>query len=96
MPDWFEKRSATDKVLQSVIESLLDLGEASAIALSFEIKDCLLIIDDIKGRKYSIQNGLAIIGTVGILLEAKLRGVIPLVKPILLKIKETFQDFAST
>jgi predicted nucleic acid-binding protein len=74
---------------QSIIEVSVDKGEASAIALAVEYDDCLLIIDDLKGRKFAQQIGLSITGTFGVLLEAKRAGVVPLVKPILEKIKQT-------
>jgi predicted nucleic acid-binding protein len=53
------------------------------------LKDCLLIIDDLKGRKFANQIGLTIIGTIGIIVDAKLTGIITSVKPILAKIKLT-------
>jgi predicted nucleic acid-binding protein len=57
--------------------------------LAVELDDCLLIIDDIKGRKLAHELGLTIIGTMGVLVDAKLRGIIPSIKPVLLKIKQT-------
>ena len=74
---------------QAIIEASVDQGEASAIALAVEYDDCLLIIDDLKGRKFAQQIGLSITGTFGVLLEAKRAGVVPLIKPILEKIKQT-------
>jgi predicted nucleic acid-binding protein len=53
------------------------------------LNDCLLIIDDLKGRKFANQIGLTIIGTIGIIVDAKLTGIITSVKPILAKIKLT-------
>ena len=49
----------------------------------------MLIIDDLKGRKFASQIGLTIIGTIGVIVDAKLAGIIPFVKPILAKIKST-------
>ncbi|GAB3413492.1 DUF3368 domain-containing protein [Niabella aquatica] len=89
LPAWFELRQPTDKNYQSIIEASVDKGEASAIALAVEIDDCLLIIDDLKGRKFAHQLGLTIIGTIGVIVDAKLAGIIPSVKPILSKIKST-------
>lgn len=89
LPLWFELRQPTDKNYQSIIEASVDKGEASAIALAIELEDCLLIIDDLKGRKFAHQLGLSIIGTIGIIVDAKLVGIIPSVKPILAKIKAT-------
>ena len=71
------------------IEASIDKGEASAIALAIEFDVCLLIIDDLKGRKFAKKIGLKITGTLGIIIEAKLGGHIIAVKPIIDKIKAT-------
>ena len=75
------------------MKPLWDKGEASAIALAIELAieldDCLLIIDDLKGRKFANQIGLTIIGTIGVIVDAKLAGIITSIKPILTKIKST-------
>ena len=89
LPSWFEIREPADKNYQAIVEATVDKGEASAIALAIELEGCLLIIDDLKGRKLASQLGLAIIGTIGVIVDAKLAGVIPSVKPILSKIKST-------
>ncbi|HRE64389.1 MAG TPA: DUF3368 domain-containing protein [Ferruginibacter sp.] len=89
LPVWIELRQPTDKNYQSIIEASVDKGEASAIALAVELNDCLLIIDDLKGRKLAHQLGLTIIGTIGVIVDAKLAGIIPSVRPILSKIKAT-------
>ena len=89
LPTWIDIKEVANKQLQHIIEEDLDKGEASAIALAVEIKDCLLIIDEIKGRNYAAQLGLLITGTMGIIIEAKLSAIIPSVKPLLQKIKET-------
>jgi len=89
LPSWFEIRQPKDKNYQTIIETSVDKGEASAIALAIELDDCLLIIDDLKARKFAHQLGLTIICTIGIIVDAKLAGIIISVKPILAKIKET-------
>ncbi len=89
LPYWVEIKQPSDNNYQSIIEASVDKGEASAIALAIELDDCLLIIDDLKGRKFANQIGLTIIGTIGIIVDAKLAGIIPSVKPILTKIKST-------
>jgi predicted nucleic acid-binding protein len=89
LPPWFEIKEPSDKNYQAIIEASVDKGEASAIALAIELDDCLLIIDDLKGRKFANQLGLTIIGTIGVIVDAKLAGIIPSIKPILSKIKST-------
>ena len=89
LPEWIELKDPSDKNYQSVIEASVDKGEASAIALAVEIDDCLLIIDDLKGRKFAHQLGITVIGTIGVIVDAKLQGIIPSVKPLLEKMGKT-------
>ena len=94
LPEWFKIEQPTNKTYQKILEASLDKGEASAIAFAIEQTDCLLIIDDNKGRKYAQQLGIKITGTLGVVINAKLSGLIESVKPILDKIKKT--DFRLT
>lgn len=94
LPNWFSIQAPKNQMYQVILEASLDKGEASAIALAVEEKDCLLIIDDSKGRKYAEKLRINITGTLGILINAKLSGHIASVKPLLEKIKKT--DFRIT
>jgi predicted nucleic acid-binding protein len=89
LPAWFEIKEPQDKNYQSIIENTVDKGEASTIALAIEYDDCLLIIDDLKGRKFALQLGLHIIGTMGVIVDAKLSGIISSIKPLIQKIRNT-------
>ena len=50
LPNWISIQNPTNKKYQKILEASVDRGEASAIALAVELTDCLLIIDDLKGR----------------------------------------------
>jgi len=89
LPEWVEILTVKSKDTQRLLEMQIDKGESSAIALALEISDSLLILDDIKARKVATQLGLSITGTLGIIIKAKLEGIIPSVIPILNKIKQT-------
>lgn len=89
LPEWIEIKQPADKNYLSIIEQSVDKGEASAIVLAIEMEGSLLIIDDLKGRNLALHLGLTIVGTIGILVDAKLTGIIPSVKPLLSKIKAT-------
>ncbi len=89
LPDWIIIESASNKTYQRILEASLDIGEASAIALAIEQGECLLIMDDWKGRKLAEKLGLTITGTLGVLINAKLSGLVPSIKPYLIKMKST-------
>ncbi len=74
-----------DRRLVTVLETIVDEGEAEAIALALE-KDSLLIIDDLKGRKMARRLGLKNMDTLGLLKLMKLRGILSEVKPTIEKL----------
>lgn len=78
-----------NRAYQTILEASLDKGEASAIAFALESPGCLLVIDDLKGRKYAEQLGISITGTLGIIVDFKRMGLVPSVKPIIAAIKAT-------
>ena len=61
----------------------LDLGESEAIVLADSRTDSLLLMDERKGRQIAQSMGLRVIGTLGILLQAKKLGLTPQIKPLL-------------
>ena len=67
----------------SPLISLATIGESEAIVLALEEKPNFVLIDDLKARKFAKMYGLQIIGTTGILLEAKKKGLIPEIKPLI-------------
>ena len=67
----------------------IDKGESSAIALALEIPHSTVILDDYKARKIAERLGISFTGTVGVIIRAKLNGIVPSIKPLLEKIKLT-------
>jgi len=72
----------------------LDSGEASAIALSLDNENAILIIDDLKARAVAQKLQLKYAGTFGLILRAKQEGIINSVIPILEKVKKTNFHFS--
>jgi uncharacterized protein len=62
-------------------------GEREAILLARE-KQALLIIDEMDGRRVALRLGLTCTGTLGLLIEAKLRGLLPQIRPELERLKQ--------
>jgi predicted nucleic acid-binding protein len=89
LPEWIVIIPVKDKSLQQRLTSMVDKGEASAIALAHEIENKYLITDDLEARKLSIKLGLSVIGTLGVLLRAKQQGYINAVKPFVELMKQT-------
>lgn len=61
----------------------LDVGEVAALALAVERSADLILLDDQAARRAASALQLSYVGIVGILLEAKARLLVTLVKPIL-------------
>ena len=89
LPEWVEIVSVSDKTKQHLLEMQVDKGEASAIALALESENPFLILDDYKARKLARNLNLNHTGTIGVIITAKQKGIIPSIKPFLEKIKQT-------
>jgi predicted nucleic acid-binding protein len=89
LPDWVQVTAAKDHFKQTLLELQIDRGESSAIALALETPESTIILDDQKARKIAKLLGLTFTGTIGVIVKAKLNGVIPSIKPILESIKQT-------
>lgn len=89
LPDFVEVKAVKNRDLLYQYTESVDMGEASAMALASEIHADLLIIDDAEGRKFAKKLELKVTGTIGVILSAKLNGIIPAVKPYLTKVQQT-------
>jgi predicted nucleic acid-binding protein len=87
LPDWVQIMTLTNKEYQLLLQLEVDNGEASAIALSIELGNALLVLDDYKARKLATKLHLAFTGTLGIILKAKQSGIIPYIRPVIEKIQ---------
>ena len=94
LPKWIQIKSPSDSHYQQILEMDLDPGEASAIALSLEIDNSILIIDDLKGRRVAEKLRLRYSGTFGLILRAKHEGIVTAIRPILNKIRKTDFHFS--
>lgn len=69
-------RQASSYAVKSLPDDL-GPGERETIALALETRADLVILDDQRGRRAAREKGLTVTGTVGVLVEAKWRGLIP-------------------
>jgi len=89
LPDWVIIERVKDKDYQKFLETHVDLGEASTIALAMEKNSPLLLLDDLKARKLAFKLKLKFTGTLGVIHKAKQIGVIEKVTPIIEKLLAT-------
>ncbi len=54
----------------------LGRGEQEAIALAVQLQAALVILDDQEGRRIARQKSLVVTGTIGVLIEARERGLL--------------------
>jgi len=73
--------------LFQLLRAQLDPGEAAAIWLAVARKPALVLSDDRPARLMAEQLGLSVRGTLGILVEAKRRGEIAEVAPIVTELR---------
>ena len=66
----------------------IDDGEAEVFALAVEHDARLILLDEKRGRQKAKEIGLAVKGVVGVLLEAKEKGLIDAIKPLLMQLRD--------
>lgn len=89
LPEWILIENVKDKKYQEFLETQIDWGEASAIALAKEKEDPLLLLDDLKARKLAARLNLRVTGTLGVIHKAKQIGILEKVKPLIAKLQAT-------
>ncbi|MBS9766775.1 MAG: DUF3368 domain-containing protein [Flavobacteriaceae bacterium] len=85
--DWIEIKSIQNEKSRLYFLDL-DKGEAEVLILSKEEDADLVIIDELLGRRYAKQMDIKLTGTLGVLLKAKSKGIIPSVKELLFELSE--------
>lgn len=78
LPSW----ASVEKPNSIHLKLNVDAGELEAICLAQEIKAAAILMDDRAGRAAAQDCGLAVIGTLGLLEQAAIRGWIELPKVI--------------
>jgi predicted nucleic acid-binding protein len=81
--DWIETQAVGDSVLLRALDGELDRGEAEAIALAVELRAELLLVDERRARRVAARLGLGMVGVLGVLVEAKRKGLLTEIRPVL-------------
>jgi predicted nucleic acid-binding protein len=89
LPEWVHIIDVKDKKYQGFLETQVDWGEASAIALAKEVENSILLLDDLKARKLAHKLKIKFTGTLGVFHKAKQMGIIDKIKPLIDKLLMT-------
>ena len=82
LPGWLEVRDVVDRAMVVRLGVELDAGEAEALVLAVELQAERVLIDELKARAVAARLGLRYVGVLGILLEAKERGHLAAIRPV--------------
>lgn len=88
LPEWIEERSLAQPLASQIVAARLGPGEREAIALALELKATEIVLDDLAARRLAQSLRLPVIGSIGLLLRAKERGLVSAVRPLM----ERMQD----
>jgi predicted nucleic acid-binding protein len=89
LPRWLEVRAPTKSASGLTSRGRLGDGEWEAIALAIELEASAIVIDDRPARRLAEAASLNVIGTLGLLLEAKRAGHIGTIRTELDKLLAT-------
>lgn len=79
--EWIQCHTVQNQTLVTLLRQDLDRGEAESIALATELNANFILLDEKEGRRVAQRLGFKKIGIIGVLLEAKAKGVIEVIQP---------------
>lgn len=90
-PSWIITQAITQPLSSLMLSPTLGAGESETICLAVELKARVVLLDDRPARRTAQALGLNVIGTLGVLLNAKRQNHIPEIRSLLDALQE--QDF---
>lgn len=88
MPEWVRISPAVKVAPEVRACPDLDACESEALSLALELHASAVLVDEAAGRNAAKALHVTSIGIAGILLRAKERGLIPAVRPLLVRLRE--------
>lgn len=87
--NWIRVVSLTTTLADVAGVGRIDRGEREAIALAEQLgPGHTILLDDRAGRSFAESRGLEVIGSAGLLIRLKRRGLVPAIRPLLDELQE--------
>ncbi len=77
LPPWLQVEVVQNFTKVQQFARTVDIGEAEAIELALELHADRLLIDERKGRRLASQEGIPVIGLLGVVLLSRRQNLIP-------------------
>jgi uncharacterized protein len=87
LPEFLRVRTVRQQTEVQRLHADIDLGEAEAIVLAKELAAELLLVDETEGRRVAVREGVNIIGLLGVLVQAKRKGLLASVRDTTAKLE---------
>lgn len=87
LPAWLRVEAVKNSAETARFAMVVDAGEAEAIELAKEMHADRLLMDERKGRRLAAQEGIPVIGLVGVVLLAKRNRLIPSARALLQRLE---------
>lgn len=88
LPAWLRVENLYNPAQAVTYAETVDAGEAEAIELAKELRADRLLIDERKGRRLAAQEGVPVIGLLGVVLLAKRTQLIPSARALLMSLEQ--------
>jgi predicted nucleic acid-binding protein len=83
IPSWIHVHTLSRPIPPAIARRSLGAGESEAMAVALELRIPRVILDDLTARTFGRALGLEVVGTGAVLYLAKMRGLVPAVRPLL-------------
>ncbi len=83
LPEWANIRPSVPVPANLAALPNLHTGETAALALALDSNADAVLMDETAGRRAAHLLGVAVIGVLGVLLQARRSGLLPAIKPVI-------------
>ena len=88
LPHWLRVAAVENQAQARQYAQIVDVGEAEAIELAKELHADQLLMDERKGRRLAVREGLPVIGLLGVVLLARRNRIIPSAKALIEQLQQ--------